>query len=461
MSDNPLIEKLSIRGNRLDVSANRRFTRRYLLDDFYVEYDESIDLGLLDPSITIIPFVANVIPIVWCSGKEYQIESLDAEFAASLEKIHTVYREIYPEVDWSGRLVVQTRVKNPPPIEIASSVSGPKLGVLFSGGLDSVCTSLRHVGQPQLLITIWGAGVALENIRGWEVYCREFSEFATGHGHQHATIKSNFLRFLFTTRLKTVSRRIPNWWTYVQHGLGLTGLTAPLLRQECCTKLLMASSHTVDNKEAWGAYHAIYQKLSWAGTHVVNDDYEVSRQAKIRAIKEICEQQGTSKPALKVCFSETRSAGDNCCRCEKCLRTITGLLIEGEEPRVYGLGVTGEETLKRVEDGLRKFTLAMIGNSVFYWREIQRRVREVLENDVLRGRLGTVLVTSFERLSAVDLDAYVRRYAHISRPSWLARLRRTSIRSLGLRLPFLGRRWQRVSQRRHFRAACEETNTTV
>ena len=57
--DNPPIEKLTIRCNRLEVSANRRFTRRYLPDDFYVEYDASIDLGLLDPSITIIAFVAN------------------------------------------------------------------------------------------------------------------------------------------------------------------------------------------------------------------------------------------------------------------------------------------------------------------------------------------------------------------------------------------------------------------
>ena len=65
-----LIADLTVSRSRLDVSACRSFTRRFLLEDFYAEYDGNVDLRALDPSIVVIPFVANIIPIIWLSGSK-------------------------------------------------------------------------------------------------------------------------------------------------------------------------------------------------------------------------------------------------------------------------------------------------------------------------------------------------------------------------------------------------------
>lgn len=98
-----LIDKMYLNGNRLTVFGCRQFTRNYLLDDFFVEYDDDVDLRRMDSSILQMPFVVNVIPIIWMSGEQYHMRSLDDNFARFPRELRGAFRGMYPNLTLERR----------------------------------------------------------------------------------------------------------------------------------------------------------------------------------------------------------------------------------------------------------------------------------------------------------------------------------------------------------------------
>lgn len=163
-----LIQSMHIDRNHLKISVNQNLKLRFLRDDFFAEYDEDIDLNALDSSLVTMPFVLNVLPIVWISNRDYSIDSMDEDLYHSLEKIKKVYERLYPKTSWTGNLIPRKLVKNKPLVSLKDSKD--HIALLYSGGLDSLCASLMHMGQHQLLITAWGQwDVPLERGEIWQV----------------------------------------------------------------------------------------------------------------------------------------------------------------------------------------------------------------------------------------------------------------------------------------------------
>jgi hypothetical protein len=322
MSKNYLIDHIDVNKSRLEVFACKKFKKQYQLDDFFAEYDDDIDLGKIDYSILQIPFLLNVIPIIWLFGEGYHIEKMDENLAHSLQEVREAFQTMHPNIAWNGELISDKLVSNTQAIQHVNETTDDSIGVLFSGGVDSVYTSFRHIDKPQVLISIWGGNVALENESGWAITRDQCKQFGLLYGHENAFIKSNFSRFLYTsllkTRLKSITGKILNWWLYAQYGLGLTGLTAPLLFGRRSKKLFISSAGR-DYQEPHAARFLKNSRLVWAGISVTDEGIEFPRQEKIGFIKGFCEDQKKPKPTLNVCFSDTRIHGDNCCRCEKCL----------------------------------------------------------------------------------------------------------------------------------------------
>ncbi len=112
MSKKYLIKDIYINKNSLKVSASNHFKRQWLLADFFAEYDEDVDLGKFDYSILQIPFLLNVIPVVWLSGEKYHVKSLDEDLAISLQKLHKSLRDMNPRVGWTGEIIAEQIVPN-------------------------------------------------------------------------------------------------------------------------------------------------------------------------------------------------------------------------------------------------------------------------------------------------------------------------------------------------------------
>ena len=129
---NKLITSLEVTRNRVQVEINEEFKTTYLTSDFFAEYEDPVDLTELDYEIVTMPFIMNVISLVWISGKDYDIDSMEEELYYSLEKIKEIFKVMHPKTSWNGKLIPKKLVS------LSSKYKKTKAkALLFSGGLDS------------------------------------------------------------------------------------------------------------------------------------------------------------------------------------------------------------------------------------------------------------------------------------------------------------------------------------
>lgn len=405
-----LIERMETSETSLRVIINDHIDD-HILDDFFVEYDAGIDLRELDPSLQIIPFILNVLPVVWVSGKDYTIDTLDATLLQALPVIKQEFIRLFPMLSWNGTLHVRRPVDNtltlPPPSADASSA---EYGTLFSGGIDSVYTVLKHIHHPQRLITVWGNDITLANEEGWRLTRARSIEFGDIFSLKNSFVKSNLRDFLNRSQLNSLSPDIPTWWGGIQHGMGFVGIAAPLLSYHRCQGLLIASSHTSVYQRGWGSHPAIENNIRWEHLAVVHHGYDASRQEKVRFIVDFREQRRLPALPLRVCYAKPKKRkGDNCMYCEKCLRSQLSLLMENRETACYGFTLSENTVLTTIRKKIQATRLPMRPGQLFFWTDLQQRARQVLEQPEL-ATTRPALASFLNWLITVDLPQYRERY---------------------------------------------------
>jgi len=334
-----------INKNKIVVKVkSRSFSRRFIKEDFFAEYDASIDLTKLHESIVTIPFILNIIPVVWLSNETYSINVMDRDLYYSLQKIREVFRIFYPRHSWSGELVPKKLITNN--ISPSYEQNQPALGLLFGGGLDSVSTLISHLDTKKLLITVWGADVKIKEEEKWAKVFEQRGNFSQMYKCDHTFVKSNFREFIETSYL---SNKFPRWWVRASFGLSFVGLTAPLLVLRNIPILLISASHTVEYSNPHGSHSAIENNISFAGSVVCHAQVDKDRVQKVMNINIICKEKKLLLPNLRSCWSD--SLGGNCLKCEKCIRTCTNIIAAGQTPEEYGFNID----IKNTEKNLRKF----------------------------------------------------------------------------------------------------------
>ncbi len=326
------------------MKANRQFSKK----DFFAEYDKSIDLTKLDESIVTIPFILTIIPVVWISNRTYSIKVMDRDLYHSLQEVKKVFRIFYPEQKWEGDIVPEQLVTN---TVVPSTIPDePAVGVLFSGGLDSVDTSMSHSDTKQLLITAWGEDIPLHKTNMWACVRRKCEKFAQNYGHEHTFVKSNFKQFIdggTQDRLAKKLHKIPIWWMYTSHALAYTGLTAPILASNNIEKILIASTHSSEFPFPLGSHPVLDNKIRFAGITVSHDGEDKDRVQKVMNINTVCKEKNLPLPKLRVCFGNDLLGG-NCLKCGvKCLQTVANIIAAGQLPEEYGMNISVSEVIKR------------------------------------------------------------------------------------------------------------------
>lgn len=380
----PLIKTLTITKNGISIEVDPEFKADYLKSNFFIEYlDNTIDLRQIDSSLLVMPFIMNVISIIWFSGKTYIVDALDEDLARSLCIIRQVFRLIYPNVSWDGQVIAKKLVKNSivTPSELAND--RPTFAMMFSGGLDSLCTSLRYQDQKQLLITAFGHyDTPLQDAHLWNNIRNMMTNFARQYGHENAFFKSNYHDILNLEKLNQLSPRITNWRIEAVEGLGWAGLVAPLLVAKGCTKLLIASSSDLWHPFPLAANPFVDDNISFAGITVKHDAFDVTRVNKCDFIANFCNQNNLSELFVRVCQHEKE--GKNCSKCDKCLRTILDFLAVGENPQRFGFVLSIKGAFERVYSYLnnldQKSPLLRMRSLLFQntQRKIQERIKKSL-----------------------------------------------------------------------------------
>ena len=391
-----LIKKMHVEKNRLYITPNNL---DYFKDVFYIEYDADIDLASLDSSILSIPFIMCVIPIIWMTNKTCSIEAMDEDLYYSLQKIKQVFRLFYPSISWAGELVPQKLVKNNSHF---TTTSENELALLFSGGLDAVAASFEYYDQKQLLITLRGFDIGTKI---WNHVSEQCKQFANSYGHTTASINFNFHSKLFHKRLRTNSPEISfwhgngnhQWWDATSHALALTGVAAPLLHLKGQKKLLIASSLPFDFPYPLSTHPLIDNNIAFAGVQVYHVHPDLDRCDKVRVISSKLKEHGLKPPFLRVCGGKAY----NCCKCEKCLRTIHNLLIEGENYRDFGFPIVLPSVKARTKAFFKKVK-EMTWSIWWEWDVIQKRSLQRKKYYLDDASLKSY----FDWLCAIDFDSY-------------------------------------------------------
>lgn len=314
--------------------------QRYLKEGlfrFTTEYSESV--ANVPYSIAVIPFVANVLPLVWLAGGELIIEELDKSFYNSINEFKHGYTNMYPMLDFKGKVTANRIISND--IEKTNNTAA-----FFSGGVDAFATLLAHIEEKPLLLTLWGADVKLNDTGGWENVKQRIEHTANTFCLENIFIRTNFREIFNDKQLSGLIKHSgDSWWHGFQHGIGIISHAAPLVYTRHLAKVYIASSFTIREKGlvTCASDPSIDNHVKFCGSQVVHDQYEYARQDKIRHICEFVRERGVSI-YLHVCWIS--SGGKNCCHCEKCYRTMLALFAEGEDPIDYGFCYTTDDLKK-------------------------------------------------------------------------------------------------------------------
>jgi len=377
------IDETRVKNNQTVVS-NLSFSnnvKKYFQSSlFFAKYD--VNVQNINSSILNIPAVANVIPIAWAIGADIFVEELDKTFLQSLDRIRTVMEKWYPQFSFSTRIHTKNRIVNNFPKE--------RNALLFSGGLDSTCSYIKLKSKLPFLIMIWGADIPIVEEEFWEKVKQKYAHFAEAENTKLLLIKSNIRPLLNEKKIVHDFGHFctqHSWWGAVQHGFSSLGLCAPLTAAERIGTLFIASSCSPDllkSGKPWGSHPLIDNKLSWANIRVFNHEQNLGRQDKIRYLLKTYTETHERYPTLRVCYSQFREL--NCGKCEKCLRTITGLILENIDPNKCGFDVDKNffSLLKKFFVNERFYLIAH--NKVGMWTDIQRHIPKTFTNDMYNSK---------------------------------------------------------------------------
>lgn len=293
---------------------------------FEAEYTENI--SNIPASILVIPFVCNVLPIIWLTDAVLELPELDLEFYEAIPNVLEGYRNMSPMLTFKGEVKVDKLVNN-------SYKPTEKVAALFSGGVDAFATLVAHAEEKPTLITLWGADVKLTDEEGWARVKQHTQETARQYSlPTPLLVRTNFRSIIKEGPLSAlVAASGDGWWHGYQHGIGILGHAAPAAYLHRWKTVYFASSFTPDNKTICASDPTIDNELRLVSTGVWHDQYDFHRQQKVEHIVSHCRAIGAT-PMLRVCWIIT--GGTNCCVCEKCQRTIFALLAEGVDPTDYG-----------------------------------------------------------------------------------------------------------------------------
>lgn len=346
---------------------------------FYCEYEE--DIESVPDGIAIIPMLANLAPIAWLYNATVELDEIDADCLSSLEDVRFGYAAMYPMFDLQWRVEAKAITKN----RIGHPKSPPL--VLFSGGVDAVFSMLGYRPIRPTILTIWGADMFFSDEPNWRRTSEANRALAERFGVTYTSLKSSFRFFMnYTVLDQRLSEIGGSYWHDFQYGIGLLGLAAPLAWQRGTRTVVISSSYS--SKDAYrvrcGSDPTLDAVFRFFDCQCQHYEYTVNRQDKVAFI---CSQARLmrEKIPLRVCF--TNLDGTNCCKCDKCMRTIFAIYAEGCDPRDFNFPIDKAKS----QEMIAAMASGAIQRTVF-WKPITHRLRQMKK----QPRLVAELLAQFD-----------------------------------------------------------------
>lgn len=342
-------------------------------EKMYIEY--STDISKVPKSILAIPFVSNVLPLVWMEKCVLWVEELDRTFYDSIFRLKSAYQELYPNVIFGGRVVSAKLQNNIYNVNRESAL-------LFSGGIDAHVSYLRIKETNPLLC----------NIQGWYNYNnkgdvnkaaeqdkKDIEKFSKSNNLQFEFVKSNFARFIYSINFDNMYKKSlgDSLWHGFQHSMNFISICIPIAYLNGIRNIYIASSFNLGHFGTCASYPTTdieFKFATYGGC--VHDAFELSRQEKVHYLVEY--QKATSKPyPVRVCsFNDV-----NCCKCDKCFRSILEIVAENGNVKEFGFDIQGElqDYFENIfEKDIINFDVE--GESRKHWPDTIKRMKENYKN---------------------------------------------------------------------------------
>ena len=107
--------------------------KKYYNDNLNYEIEYPINVSNVPKNVLAVPFVCNILPIVWLCDATLQLETIDKDFFENITHIKKGYEEMYPMLSFNGDIKVDN-------VEENRSKQCDKSAVFFSGGVDAYTT---------------------------------------------------------------------------------------------------------------------------------------------------------------------------------------------------------------------------------------------------------------------------------------------------------------------------------
>ncbi|MNI15089.1 hypothetical protein D3C73_683760 [compost metagenome] len=363
-----ICEKMIVKNNRVDYFFNITGNlQKYFRISNHLFLDYNYDITNIPNSILTIPFVSNIIPLIWITDSKLFIDELDKSFYDCLNEIRTAYQKMFPNVRFKGEINVKRVVDN-------SYMYEHEAAALFSGGLDALTTFIRVKDKKPFLITEYGWHEdEITNSEVWEADKENAVNFAKINGLDNILIQSNYGNFINAKNIDLdFSKKLgDSWWHGLHHGLAIISAAIPIAYKLKINGLYIASSNSPMYQVSCASDPTVDNKIRYASGKVFHDGFELTRQDKVKVVVDHYSsfEEGVG---IRVCFKNK----ENCCNCEKCLRTLLAIVAEGKNPRDYGFNIPdnlSEHVKKFLNHEVKFFTQTFI---IIYWRIIQSRMKE-------------------------------------------------------------------------------------
>ncbi len=345
-------------------------------DKFFIEYiaEPKINTEEIPDSVAVIPLLGNVLPIIWICNANLYVDELDKTFYDRLEYIKSGYKKIWKKLKFRGKITVNKVISN----------NSDKIGApvsFFSMGADAWQTLISHYKEKPILMTMFGADIDANNIESIKDFKQKVNQTAQDFNLNTVFFKTNLKSFI-TGRVEKLIKPLRNiwggggevgWWHEIQHSLGVITHAAPIAYLNHSRFIYFASTNSSKDiiKKPLASVPEIDNEIRFIDAQVVHDGYEFQRQDKIHNICEFS-QNHNYKINLHVCWESQNNNNSNCNICEKCLRTIIGIIIEGYDPNEFGFIYDKEKT----QNDLKKIFLQDNFSTLFaykYWLSMQKK----------------------------------------------------------------------------------------
>jgi hypothetical protein len=279
--------------------------------------------------------IACFVPAMFHHEKRIKVDGpIQPDLIRGLGVVHRTFRFWYPELFEAISPIVEADTDN-----FTWTARSPYAGFFFSGGVDSLASlrsnrlALPHTNPDYFREGVFLLGLQKEVDANSDAVHASLQAIAREAGLNFLAVKSN---------VRLLHDNWPFW--EMQWEAGVFAATAHMLKPRF-TQMTLASSFSLDNLIPLGSHPLIDPWYGTSGLTIKHDDVSLTRLDKIRLVAD----WETGRKNLRVC-NDPPPGKLNCGLCEKCIRTMLGLLSVGALSKAHSFGASDvtESTVRAI-----------------------------------------------------------------------------------------------------------------